>query len=124
MSKNIYLFDQSSKSYELVLSEHLLLLGKNDIVNIPLIYPTINWVIMLIFRTDNITKAGDAKVIYDGNVIKYTLTNWHSDTFMENAKPFILKGKETNNEFQIKLRTSATINSDFRDIQITIWKVN
>ena len=122
-SKDGYGTTNNNESYEMIYTESMLLLNKEDITGI-----TINagvgvyWNVFIRFISDYSKAALSSDVKTNGNITDIYLNNWYADDWVENNEPFVMESVDRTKRILIKIRTNANINSPFRNLTVTIWE--
>jgi hypothetical protein len=114
------------KELELVAEHSLLLLDKNDEINIKLPDKGSFWNVKILFTEDNTKLPGHYHIQGQKgtDTIIMTLNKWYATTWIENKMPISFGNEAKTFELFFKFRTTCSEQNSSRYFIINIWRKN
>ena len=116
--------ESAGENFNLLFTQTLLLLDRNDKVKIVLPDSVYNWELHVNFTDDELVAPFNLNYVIEERIIKVTLNKWYADSWVENHDPMILETKSKNVSLRIKFRSSANNSLSNRILIVTVWSLH
>jgi hypothetical protein len=108
--------------YELVFNETMAMLNKDGNVFISFPPELNNWKIRLVFQDNAYNSLANIQTEFDANEIVLKLTNWYSDTGIQNQEPLLLQSRDGKLSLLAVIKAIGNRFQNQRGLTISIWK--
>lgn len=108
--------------YELFYERNLVLLSRDGMAFLELPKSLNSWRIRIVFDSGHSMAPMPIRMQLDGDVIQLILTNWYSDSGVQNTEPLVLNSKDNSVQLLVMIRTTANRTQNYRNITVNIWK--